>query len=349
MVSTRSSRFGQGRVLLALVPAILIILSAGCGKKAPPFLPEPVPAGRLELGGVLLEDGKATFSVRIPGERFSKGKEEEPWVLARILRSEGAGGDDHYVERTAEMEPAGFPFGQWRTMVDEKLEAGRSYRYKIEVRKRKSKEWAVTEPLEVATRDLPPPPKSFRVEGREGAVALSWQIPARMPPDLGFDLYRRGEGQEKFEPINRDPVTGGSYTDVEVGRGREYCYRLRTVLHEKGVETVGRFSETLCASSVDRTPPPSPSGLVLVFRDNGFVLTWLPAEAVDLGGYNVYRAAGKGPFTRVNAKPLEGTSYFDGDLERGVEYGYRVTAVDRAIPVNESPFSDAIGGTAPAR
>lgn len=348
MVSTRSSRFGQGRALLTLVPAILIILAAGCGKKAPPFLPEPVPAGRLDVGGVLLEDGKATFSIRIPGERFSKGKEEEPWVLARILRSDGDGGD-RYVERTAEMEPAGFPFGQWRTMVDEKLEAGRSYRYKIEVRKKKSKEWVVTEPLEIVMRDLPPPPKAFSAEGREGAVVLSWQMPARMPPDLGFDLYRRGEGQEEFEPINRTPLTGGSYTDVEVGRGREYCYRLRAALREKSVETVGTFSETLCASSVDRTPPPSPSGLVLVFRDNGFALTWLPADAVDLGGYNVYRAKGRGPFTRVTAKPLEGTSYFDSDFERGVKYGYRVTAVDRATPVNESPFSDVIEGTAPAR
>ena len=170
-----------------------------------------------------------------------------------------------------------------------------------------------------------------------------------MLPNLGFDLYRRGEGEEAFEPINRAPLTGGSYTDVEVGREGKYCYRLRAVLHEKDVETVGTFSETLCASSVDRTPPPSPSGLVLVFRDSGFVLTWLPAEAVDLGGYNVYRAAGNGPFTRVNVRPLQGTSFIDGDVERGVNYGYRVTAVDRADPVNESPFSDVIVGTAPAR
>ena len=170
MASGRIGPVDQWGTLLALIPAILIVLATGCGKKAPPFLPQPVPAGKLELGSVLLEDGRAIFSIRIPGESFAGGKEEEPWVLARILRSEGAG-DDPYVERTAEMEPAGFPFGQWRTMVDEQLEAGRSYRYRIEVRKRKSKEWAATDPLEVVLRDLPPPPKAFRAEGREGPYA----------------------------------------------------------------------------------------------------------------------------------------------------------------------------------
>jgi hypothetical protein len=344
------SRAGISTGKTVVLLAGLLMLGTGCGKKAPPFLSEPVPARELQVGRILVGDGKVAFDVRIPRERFQLGREEDPWILARLLRSEdGAGEKQLFVERGVVSRGAGFPFGEWQTFEDEGLQPGERYTYRIDLRKRRSREWASTGLVTFAVTKNPGSPVKVHSEGREGAITLSWEMALPTPKGLTFDLFRRESGEGQFARVNRIPLEKGRYTDAEVEKEKEYCYRVRAVIKEGIVEIPGELSPEECSSSVDRTPPPSPTGLILVFDGEGSTLSWLPVETRDLGGYHVYRAVGDGPFIRVSSSLQAGTRFRDGSVETGVTYGYRVTAVDDSAAGNESPFSETVRGTAAKR
>jgi titin len=167
------------------------------------------------------------------------------------------------------------------------------------------------------------------------------------PGELLYIVYRKGRGGSG--PISREPLTVTSFTDTGIARETEYCYQVETVLQRGIVRVEGRRSREICGRSIDRTPPPAPGGLRLGYVEGSFRLSWFPVEGGDAAGYNVYRSAGGGPFVKVTTDPVAGTGYRDSDLEAGVEYGYRVTAVDNALSANESTFSEVVKGEVPAR
>lgn len=329
----------------ALVAAGLVALAVGCGNKAPPFLPETVAPRKLEFTRITVGEGRAVFELPVPGEQFSLGREEDPWTLARILRRDPESDVGSFVERKIVTSGAGYPFGESVTFVDEGVEENRTYVYRIELRKRKSREWAASDPVSFAVKPLPEAPRGVRTEGREGAITISWDPTPSPVEGLTYDLFRRGPGEGEFTRLNRDPLTGERYTDTEVSREKEYCYRVRPVFRVGVVVTEGDLSSEACAVTVDRTPPPAPSGLLLVYGRKGYRLSWLPVEVDDLAGYNVYRSVGGGPFLKMNDTPLRGTRYKDDEVEPGRTYSYRVTTVDNSAAANESPISEVVKGT----
>ncbi len=336
---------GRCSLKATLLAAVLAALAIGCGNKAPPFLPETVAPRKLEFTRITVGEGTAAFEFRVPREQFSLGKEEDPWTLARILRRDPESDVGAFVERKIVKSGPGYPFGEKVTFVDEGIEEGRTYVYRVELRKRKSRDTAASEPVSFAVRAIPEAPRGVRTEGREGGVTLSWDAPPSSVEGLTYDLFRRGPGERDPRRVNRDPLAGGRYTDTEVSREEEYCYRVRPVLREGVVVTEGDLSPEACAVTDDRTPPPAPSGLLLAYGKKGYTLTWIPVEADDLAGYNVYRSVGGGPFLKMNDTPLRGTRYKDKAVDPGRTYSYRVTTVDNSAAGNESPISEVVKGT----
>ncbi len=99
-------------------------------------------------------------------------------------------------------------------------------------------------------------------------------------------------------------------------------------------------SEEVCLTPKDTYPPPAPGNLFAVEVSDGILLSWDDVPAADLGGYLVYRSDdAEGPFEPVTEQPVPLASYTDRTTEPGVVYYYRVSAVDRADPWNESPRS----------
>ena len=76
-------------------------------------------------------------------------------------------------------------------------------------------------------------------------------------------------------------------------------------------------------------------------------LLWNPGGEPDLDGYYVYRSVGEGGFTRVS-EVIRQPSYLDTAVEPGMVVRYRVTAVDRASPPNESEPSAPVEQTVAA-
>ena len=93
----------------------------------------------------------------------------------------------------------------------------------------------------------------------------------------------------------------------------------------------------------DLVAPGAPVGLVAVPLKAGIELNWRRNREPDLLGYYVYRKKmGEEKFRRLNETPLSKEIYLDKEAELGEEYDYAVTAVDRSVRKNESPFSEEI-------
>ncbi len=329
-----------------LIGFSLAILPAGCGKKAAPFLSRPVVAGVLEVTDVVVREGTVSVRFKVPGETFRLGKEEKPWILVRLLRRGIDGDDASYVERSVIRNVQGFAFGESGTVVDAGVGTGR-YLYRVELRKEEEPDWVESEPVSIDGASLPGIEGEVEIEGREGAVSLRWAAPVDAPRGLLYLVYRKGQGESG--PISREPLTVTSFTDTRIAREVEYCYQIETLLLAGVVRVVGERSREICGRSIDRTPPPAPGEVRLLYVEGAFRISWFPVESGDAAGYNVYRSAGSGPFIKVTPDPVAGTSYRDSDLEAGVGYSYRVTAVDDSSGANESTFSEAVKGVVPTR
>jgi hypothetical protein len=324
-----------------LVPAVLVFgLLASCGRKAPPFLPVPLSPGRLSVSDVASDGERILITVRVPRERFSLRAEEEPWVLARILRGTPEGEGKDFQEQSVLVDDEGFAFGKKIVLVDSDVKEGEQYLYLVELRKEKSKEWPASEPMAVKAIASPDKPESLGLDPREAAIVLSWAPPRKGVEGVEYRIFRR-EGKSD-ESLIRDGVRNNTYTDTRVKPEMEYCYRVVAVRRAEGIAAEGSSTPAVCGSTEDRSPPPPPSDLAAVTVEEGVRLTWLPGGGEKLSGYNIYRADGTGPFVKVNSEPVRQARYLDVSVGRGRRYSYRVSALDSSRSRNESPFSKVV-------
>jgi fibronectin type 3 domain-containing protein len=96
----------------------------------------------------------------------------------------------------------------------------------------------------------------------------------------------------------------------------------------------------VCVTPLDTFAPKTPDDVFAVTSSGGILLSWREADASDLAGYRVYRAErSEGPYELMTPEPIRLGSFMDRNVEPGVEYHYKVSAVDQAEPENESPQS----------
>jgi len=176
------------------------------------------------------------------------------------------------------------------------------------------------------------------------------------------ELVAAFDGRES-RPIEGSPFTGSQALDASARVGESYAYHARAVVLLPGAGL--RESEATDAIRIDYldTFPPGPPVLVTVDRvpvselggeevESGakpsapvsepvVLLVWSPPIDPDIGGYRIYRGEEGGEFTRVAEVPAAQTRWQDRAAGRAkTGYRYRVTAVDRAAPPNEGPFSE---------
>jgi fibronectin type 3 domain-containing protein len=69
-------------------------------------------------------------------------------------------------------------------------------------------------------------------------------------------------------------------------------------------------------------PPPSPTPRTVT-------LNWTPSTSANINGYYVYRGTvSGGPYTKLNASPIGGSSYVDNNVVSGQTYFYVATTMD---------------------
>jgi large repetitive protein len=101
--------------------------------------------------------------------------------------------------------------------------------------------------------------------------------------------------------------------------------------------------------SIDEAPE-APPALSAAARAGGRVdLAWTASSTTtNLGGYDVYRANGGGPYAKLNGSLLAGTSYSDTATADGTTYTYVVRAVSSGSPTLTSVDSPSATATADA-
>ena len=121
-----------------------------------------------------------------------------------------------------------------------------------------------------------------------------------------------------------------------------YLYSVRVALAESAPYREGEPSRPIEIRAEDRFPPAAPERLVAVQEGAAVRLFWDPNRERDLAGYRVYRRIGEGGWVLVGPDPVEKPDYLDSEVRIGQQLSYRVTAVDRAGPPNESGLSAAV-------
>ena len=123
-----------------------------------------------------------------------------------------------------------------------------------------------------------------------------------------------------------------------------YFFRVGSTDRANNGPTVTAVAEFSTLQAPDVQPPAAPTDLQVTAGFSSILLEWAANEEDDLGGYSVYRENESGTF-ELAATQLEEPRFLDENLEEGVLYRYRVTAVDQENPPNESSLSEIAEGT----
>jgi fibronectin type 3 domain-containing protein len=160
----------------------------------------------------------------------------------------------------------------------------------------------------------------------DATVTLDWAD--SVEADLaGYRVYRRdADGSWPSSPL-ASPVSSG-HVDTGLVNGVEYAYRVTAVDTSGNESAPASVAVTPAVPPPDTTAPTVPSGLVAVPGDATVTLDWADNVEADLAGYRVYRRDADGSWPSSPLASQVASTYTDGALVNGVEYAYRVTAVD---------------------
>ncbi len=175
----------------------------------------------------------------------------------------------------------------------------------------------------------PKPPRNLKAESHADHIALRWEKPNPVPPDLaGYNIYRGVCGVDsvcvEYEQIdpkllketrctkwewqvypmhlvgNRDHPDSLKYNDFTVPPSSPICYRYTIKAYDKS-QNLSDTSRTVCQKLREETPPAPPILAGLKARDRAIKVEWVSSPVQDLFGFMVYRAEKEsGPYKRVS-------------------------------------------------
>ena len=177
----------------------------------------------------------------------------------------------------------------------------------------------------------PPSPSNLKVEKiRDGEIWLSWERVNREGIDY-YIVYRSADGGV---PLAIDSTFANIFQDRGLGYETEYTYHV-TVVTKAGIE--GESSQTVSGQPFNNLSPLAPMGIravahnISILNQLDILLDWDNNAETDLAAYRVYRSTDP-DFAIVPENLLVAVSeprYEDTNIEVGLLYFYRITAVDR--------------------
>lgn len=189
-------------------------------------------------------------------------------------------------------------------------------------------------------------PEGVAVTPESDHIALSWEPvttlidDTEIENDVSYQVFRSDAGTE-FTPVG-EPILENSYIDSDIAVGQKYFYKVQSLIFFKSNKIGGGVSEIVDATPQDIEPPTIPTGVEVIASASGNKILWNPSEEDDLAAYNIYRSIG----SKDNMELLgtvQGflTVFDDKDVPEGKRVYYSLSAVDKAIPPNESEKSES--------
>lgn len=351
-----------------LISALLLIwipLLPGCGRKGPllpPLMKTPKSVESVSVhqrGGAAVVtwrnptaciDGSPLdqlekvdiYMAQIPPEEFSSGIPEDLFrEKARLIEtiSKDALGEYFYPENPALLHFI-------HSFETEAINTSR-FAFAMKVTGGRRKESAFSSPVFLVPAPVSRPPLELKARTEKDGVLLSWEPPDEnitgTTPALvqGYNIYKNSPGEEKTLRLNSSPHPETEFKDPRVEWGVTYRYRVRATVSPSSFYPESDDSETIEVTPRDIFPPEPPEGLTAIAGSGFVALSWRDPQAADLEGYRVWRRKkGEGKFNVLTRESIRDSSYIDRTVENGMEYQYRVTAVDTAG--NESAGSEAV-------
>lgn len=167
--------------------------------------------------------------------------------------------------------------------------------------------------LEV-TRDLPK------------KIQLAWGK-SETKDVLYYNIYRSSSATGRYSKIATAPVAHNRFDDIVSEDGKIYFYKITTVdvdaLESKIEEVTPVMGSTL-------SKPKMPQITLAMIEGNKIVLNWISRDDRTVS-YNIYKISKENWATsnEILIPNVKGLRFEDPNIVRGVEYGYRLQAVDK--------------------
>jgi len=328
---------------------ILLMVASACAKKGPPIPWDSIVPMRIVDLQAIPREGRLLLEWKTPKENTDKTPLTD-LVEFQILRSEGVlvgdeckgCGEKPKVVYKMKLGSQEEEKKKRIALFFEDQEARRVYVYEVVSTNRRGYPSSPSNPVTVYWDHPPQAPTTVRAERGDKKVALSWEP---VEGATGYNVYRRTEGEEEFplNPLNREPLKAGEYSDLSVQNDTKYIYSVRAVTRVVKTDVEGKGSPGIAVTPIKLTPPSAPVELVAIPIKEGIELHWRTNREPDILGYNVYRRKpGEKEFQRLNETPLSKDTYLDTGVVLQQEYEYVVTAVDNSARRNESPHSEEV-------
>lgn len=353
------------RFLLAAVLVITLAMSAACGRKSaliPPGTVLPEAVSDLTAG---MQNGRVILAWTMPA-RDTSGSRLTGLAGFVVMRTEGPADGSGCMCEFAPVATIDLALPEGAVVIgnriawtdtDPAVVPGKRYAYKVAAFN--SDDYQGPGSGEVRFMFANPPVKVMGLSATpgNGTVVLAWdaaggEVSGGNTTDIsgditGYNVYRAsGPGLPLGSPQNREPVAGASYTDSGLKNNTAYFYRVCALRGSEPPYSEGMPSDEVKAVPSDTEPPQPPMGLRAVAAEGAVLLSWLPSPEPDVAGYTVYRKGpGEDKMARLTESPTGMITYKDEAVRPGIEYTYAVTAVDNAMPGNESLLSERATAT----
>jgi fibronectin type 3 domain-containing protein len=249
-----------------------------------------------------------------------------------VERSTGI--DQPFGRVTTALIPAGAP--GW---TDEAVRGGTQYFYRLIAVNDRGKESKPGNAISAVPLDETPPepPTAVTATADDRRLVVRWQ-PSASDDVLGYHVYR-GDAPDRVSRLTTRPIAATEYLDVGfdergLNPGGRYVVRVSAVDHA--------FNESehveVRTQIADDEPPAAPTALQLRNVEGRRVeISWSAGGSLDVERYRLTRistdATGE---VEVGTAPADGRLLLeDTQLQSGVEYGYRLVAVDSAGNASE--------------
>ena len=347
-------RLARERRVQAAISVLAALLAASCGKTGP--LRPPAPRGPRPPGTVearqIGSDVEISFTVPNPlGPEpsqqvarteilrvdYPKGVTPTNDPAAFRIRSEVVASVDVQVAKSGSR--LSIPDPTVHQLADGGV--GWTLRYAVRVRDHRERPSPLVVAQDLVVVGAADPPSALTAQASADGVRLAWEGPGGKS-DATFNVYRGpADGLLSERPLNLKPLSAHDYLDATAESGKVYRYVVRTVAADGPPFRESRSSSQAQVDASDRFPPAVPTGLVAVQEGKAMRLLWNPGGEKDLDGYHVFRSRAGGPWTQIGDL-IRQPSFLDTDVAAGDVLKYRVSALDRATPPNESEPSEAI-------
>ncbi|KAM6980873.1 immunoglobulin-like and fibronectin type III domain-containing protein 1 [Aplochiton taeniatus] len=182
--------------------------------------------------------------------------------------------------------------------------------------------------------DKPTPPQGpiDIIESSSTCIDFKWRPPKDDggSPVTNYILERQQLGRNSWTKLGQIPGEP-KYRDTNVDHGRKYCYHVRAVT-EEGISALIETDDIQAGTKAYPGAPSAPK-IVSAFKDC-INLSWTPPSntgGTDILGYNLEkRKKGSNLWSTVNPTdgPIKGQTYGVKDVVEGMEYEFRISAIN---------------------